>query len=171
MYANVPEQSDKSNATVSHLEAASVLAKSPDAAVKPQIDIALRSMVSDMALAWKARDARAYANQFTTNAEHINAYGMWWRGRAEIEQGIRIALERVYPDNPISVDEITVRMVAPRVAVVQYRWQLQPYADPDGTKYDKPIGRVTQVVSQGKEGWRITNFQSTFVNPKVPQPR
>lgn len=171
VYASVPEQSDGSKAAVSRLEAPAVLPSNPETVVTQRDDWALRSMVSDMAVAWKARDARAYADQFTADAEHINAYGMWWRGRGEIEQAIRVALERVYPDNPISVDEITVRMVARRVAVVQYRWQLLPYTDPDGTKYDKPHGRVTQVVAQRQEGWRITNFQSTFINPNVPQPR
>lgn len=132
---------------------------------------ALEAMIPAMVSAWAAKDASAYSAQFTTDAEHVNAYGMWWRGRAEIEAGIGIALTMVYPDNPIAARDVNVVMIGPDAAVVQYRWQLQPYADRDGTAYADPQGRVTQVVIRQPEGWRIKFFQSTFINPNVPQQR
>ncbi|WP_260596601.1 SgcJ/EcaC family oxidoreductase [Sphingomonas endolithica] len=132
---------------------------------------AIEAMVPAMAAAWRTHDAAAYARQFVPDAEHINAYGMWWRGRYEIEQGIAFALTRIYADNPIVASDVTVSAVTPKVAILQYRWRLKPYSDPDGTRYADPQGRVTDVLVRTKEGWRIRNFQSTFINPKVPQPR
>ena len=127
----------------------------------------LRAMVPAMAASWKAKDAKGYASQFAADAEHINAYGMWWQGRSEIAEAMTFVLHKIYPSNPIAADSVTVKGLSPGVAVVQYRWQLQPYSDPDGTRYAKPWGRVTQVVIKRREGWRISHFQSTFINPAV----
>ena len=138
----------------------------------PPEDIAtIRAMVPAMELAWQSHNAAAYAAQFVSDAEHINAYGMWWRGRTEIEQGIAFALTRIYPENPISASEVTVSGVSHDAAVVQYRWRLSPYSDPDGTAYSNPQGRVTELVVRTPVGWRIRTFQSTFINSNVPQPR
>src|SRR4028118_2299282 len=126
---------------------------------------ALQAMVSAMEAAWSSRDAKAYAAQFTPDAEHINAYGMWWRGRDEIAGAMTFVLGTIYPTNPIVADQVSVKGIGPRLAVVQYRWQLASDSDPDGTRYEKPSGRVTQGVAKGREGWRITHFQSTFINP------
>jgi uncharacterized protein (TIGR02246 family) len=133
--------------------------------------VALHAMVDDMESAWAARDAAAYAAQFTKDAEHINAYGMWWRGRREIEDGIRFALENIYPDNPIAADMVEVTGLSTDIAVVQYRRRLGPYGDPDGKWYEEPQGRVTDTLVRTPDGWRIRFFHSTFINPGVPQPR
>lgn len=101
---------------------------------------ALRHMVADMERAWKAHDADAYAAQFTDNAEHINAYGMWWRGRHEIAEAMKFVLNRIYPDNPITVDQVSVQPLTKDIAIVQYRWRLNSYEDPDGTKHVNPAG-------------------------------
>ncbi|WP_161988968.1 SgcJ/EcaC family oxidoreductase [Sphingomonas glacialis] len=132
---------------------------------------AIKAMVPAMEAAWRTHDAAAYAGQFVPDAEHVNAYGMWWRGRAEVEQGIAFALSRIYPDNPIVASDASVSAVGANVAILQYRWRLKPYSDPDGTHYADPQGRVTDVVVRTDAGWRIRNFQSTFINPNVPQPR
>jgi uncharacterized protein (TIGR02246 family) len=124
-----------------------------------------------MEAAWRARDAEAYAGQFTEDAEHINAYGMWWRGRREIAEGIGFALNVVYRDNPIVARDVSLIPLGEDVALVQYRWRLNPYADPDGAQHDDPEGRVTQVVVRVARGWRIRAFQSTFINPNIPRGR
>jgi hypothetical protein len=64
-----------------------------------------------------------------------------------------------------------VKAIGPKLAVIQYRWQLQSYSDPDGTRYEKPAGRITQIVAKRSEGWRIAHFQSTFINPAVRHTR
>lgn len=146
-------------------------AKETQTMLSPQDKAAIEAMVPAMEAAWRTHDTAAYAGQFVPDAEHINAYGMWWRGHDEIEQGITFALTRIYPDNPIVASDITVSAVAPTVAVLQYRWRLKPYSDPDGTRYTDPQGRVTDVLVRTDKGWRIRNFQSTFISPNVPQPR
>lgn len=148
-----------------------VAAKETPAMLSPDDVAWIKAMIPAMETAWRNHDAAAYAGQFTPDAEHINAYGMWWRGHDEIEQGIGIALTRIYPDNPIAASDVTVSALSPAIAVVQYRWRLRSYADPDGTTYIDPQGRVTEVVVRTANGWRIRNFQSTFINPKVPQSR
>lgn len=131
----------------------------------------LRGMVPDMEAAWQTGDAAAYSAQFISDADHVNAYGMWWRGRGEIAEGIGFALNVIYADNPISARDVEVTALGDDQAVVQYRWRLGPYADPDGTGYADPQGRITQVLVRTSEGWRIRFFQSTFINPNVPQSR
>ena len=81
----------------------------------------LKALVPAMEAAWRSRDARAYASQFTSDAEHINAYGMWWRGRHEIAQAMAFTLEKIYPTNPLQADQVTVKGMGPGMAVVQYR--------------------------------------------------
>ena len=131
----------------------------------------IRRMVVEMQQAWNAHDADAYAAQFTPDAEHVNAYGMWWRGRREIAEAMQFVLSRIYATNPISADQVLVQPLAKNVAIVRYRWRLQSYTDPDGTRHENPQGRVTQVLVKHPEGWRIRTFQSTFINPNVRQVR
>lgn len=131
----------------------------------------LRQMVADMESAWKRRDAAAYAAQFTSDADHVNAYGMWWRGRPEIASSMRFVLDKIYPDNPIRADQVMVQPLGRDVALVRYRWSLDSYSDPDGTRHDNPQGRISQVVVRGASGWKIQSFQSTFINRKVRQVR
>lgn len=131
----------------------------------------LKQLVDEMAQAWKRHDAEAYAAQFTDDAEHINAYGMWWRGRPEIASAMKFVLNNIYPTNPISTDQVSVQPLSKDVAVVQYRWHLQTYVDPDGTRHENPQGRITQVVVKQPAGWRIRYFQSTFINPNVRHTR
>jgi uncharacterized protein (TIGR02246 family) len=150
---------------------AAAFRKTPPLTITASEEAALRHMVADMEKAWKARDADAYAAQFTDDAEHINAYGMWWRGRREIAEAMKFVLNRIYPENPITADQISIRPLAQHIAIVQYRWRLNPYADPDGTKHVRPQGRITQVVVKQPAGWRIQTFQSTFINPNVRQVR
>ena len=119
-------------------------------------DASLRRMVVEMEHAWNA---------------HVNAYGMWWRGRREIADAMRFVLGRIYPTNPISADQVLVQPLAKNVAMVRYRWRLQSYTDPDGTRHENPQGRVTQVLVKHPEGWRIQAFQSTFINANVRQVR
>lgn len=145
--------------------------KPPPLSIGIREEAALRHMVADMERAWRARDAEAYAAQFTDDAEHINAYGMWWRGRREIAEAMKFVLDRIYPGNPITSDQVSVLPLTKEIAIVQYRWHLNSYADPDGTKHVNPQGRITQVVVKRPEGWRIRTFQSTFINPHVRQVR
>lgn len=133
----------------------------------PADETELRDMVSAMEAAWRTHDASGYAAQFTTDAEHINAYGMWWRGRGEIAGGIGFALTIVYPDNPILARDVLVTPMGQDTAVVQYHWRLGPYSDPDGAHHADPEGRIIQVVVRMAEGWRIRFFQSTFIKPAV----
>jgi len=150
---------------------ASATRKPPPISISIHEEAALRHMVADMETAWKAHDADAYAAQFTEDAEHINAYGMWWRSRREIAEAMKFVLNRIYPDNPIAADQVSVEPLSKDIAIVQYRWRLGSYTDPDGTKHVNPQGRITQVVVKRPEGWRIRSFQSTFINPNVRQVR
>ena len=145
--------------------------KPPPLSISIREEAALRHMVADMERAWRAPDAEASAAQFTDDAEHINACGMWWRGRREIAEAMKFVLDRIYPGNPISSDQVSVLPLTKEIAIVQYRWHLNSYADPDGTKHVNPQGRITQVVVKRPEGWRIRTFQSTFINPHVRQVR
>ena len=131
----------------------------------------LENMVPAMEAAWRTGDAASYAAQFTVDAEHVNAYGMWWHGRDEIFDGIGFALSQIYPTNQITTSEFAVEALSPDIAVVRYRWRLQPYSDPDGTHYADPQGRIINVLVKRSDGWRIRFFQSTFINPAVPHAR
>ena len=143
----------------------------PKTSLSPDEILQLKQLVVEMAQAWKRHDADAYAAQFTDDAEHINAYGMWWRGRTEIASSMKFVLNKIYPANPISADQVSVQSLAKDLAVVQYRWQLRSYTDPDGTRHENPQGRITQVVVKEPAGWRIRYFQSTFINPHVRHTR
>jgi len=113
----------------------------------------LENMVPAMEAAWRAGDAASYAAQFTADAEHVNAYGMWWHGRDEICNGIGFALSRIYRTNPIATSEVAIEPLSEDIAVVRHRWRLQPYSDPDGTRYaDHKAGSSTSWSNKWMDG-------------------
>ncbi len=108
--------------------------------------------------AWNAHDMKAFANLFSEDADYVNAYGDWWRGRDELQakngeaHGSYYARTRMRADNPV------VHPLNEGLALVQARWIL--HGD-TRAKRDERLGFVTLVLTRDDDRWRIRLAQNT----------
>ena len=127
----------------------------------------LLQMPLEMQKAWNAHNAKAYVAQFMEDANHINAHGLWWKGKKEIEGAVTYIHQTFFKDNVIKASDISIRFVKPDVAIVRYKWSMNSFTPPDHETIVNPSGWVTQIVTKQGGKWLITDFQSTYIDPKA----
>lgn len=142
------------------------------AAAQPDPDeAAIRALEARQAQTWNVHDIHGYAGLFTEDADVVNVLGWRWRGRAELERKLTLAHRSIFRSSVLTVETVTIRRVAPRVAVVQVAWRMTNAQAPDGPGGHAPeVGVQTQVVRRGADGWRILAFQNTNSTPEHPFP-
>jgi len=128
---------------------------------------AIRTLEARQAQAWNAHDIHAYAALFTEDADVVNVLGWRWRGRAELERKLAVAHRSVFRSSILTIETVTIRRLAPRLAVVQATWRMAGAQTPDGVGGHTPsVGVQTQVLERDAGGWRICAFQNTNSTPE-----
>lgn len=126
---------------------------------------AIRSAVVQQADAWNAHDARAYAALFSEDCDVVNVVGWWWRGRAELEAKLTTAFGQAFRDSRLAFTDVTVRELAPGVALAHARWTMSGAKMPPGMPEPKEGIQTLTLVRQGVR-WLISGFQNTLSVPE-----
>ncbi len=131
---------------------------------------ATTTVVHRFAEAWNAHDAAVIAAFFTDDAEFINAYGAWWRGRAEIER--RYATLHAGAMHATRLDMVVrvVRHLAPHIVLTYSTWELFDTTAAAGPPPMMGRGVLSAVLTEQDEVWRIASGQNTEVAPHLPWP-
>ncbi|GII63426.1 hypothetical protein Skr01_35110 [Sphaerisporangium krabiense] len=122
----------------------------------------IHDLLRRMTDAWNAGDARAYAGQFTEDADYITFFGMRMTGREAIEQSHRALFE-----GPLKGVKLTgsasgpaapsIRFLRPDVAVV--------IASGGSTLDGRPAPERDSIISltavREPDAWRFAAFQNT----------
>lgn len=132
-------------------------------------DRAIRDVQTAQANAWNRHDAAAYAALFTDDGEVINVVGWWWQGRAEIERKLTAAFAFVFRESTLSITDVTVRLLAPDIAVAHVRWTMSGARTPPGVPEPRE-GIQIQVLRKVEQRWLIVSFQNTASVPERPFP-
>ena len=97
-----------------------------------QDEAAICEVETGLAEAWNRHDAKAYAGFFTEDGDCVNVVGWWWKGRPQIESKVAEAHVFMFRESTLTDDEIRVRFLTPRIAVVHVRWSMVGNRNADG---------------------------------------
>jgi uncharacterized protein (TIGR02246 family) len=125
--------------------------------------------VSALMSAWNAKDAHAFASQFTSDATFVNVNGTIWIGSKEIEQ--RLAGNTAFKASHAELKPETQRLITPDVALLHVSWTIT--ADPRAPAPRSYL--MTMVLTKHHDRWLIVATQngsafdhSVFSGAKVP---
>src|SRR6185312_3093381 len=127
-------------------------------------DQAVRKIVAGYEEAWNAHDMTALAKLFREDAEWVNKVGMHWRGRDEIMVAHTAFHQTIFKNHKYHTDAVETRSVAPGVAVSVATETFDGFTAPDGRVWPKARNRLTYVLVNGPEGWKIVHGQNAEVD-------
>ncbi len=118
--------------------------------------------------AWNAHDMKAFANLFSEDADFVNAYGDWWRGREVLQAKNSEAHDSYYARTRLRTEALVIRPIDEKVVLVESRWIL--HGD-TRAKRDERHGFVTLVMTKDEDRWRIRLAQNTErQQPSIAEP-
>lgn len=127
----------------------------PVAAQSPGDDTAVRAVLTRFYDGWDAHDIDKMVSTYADDVDHINVFGEWHKGKAEIREDL--ALLHNGPARPgTKVPSFEkIRFIGPNVAVVQVL-----------SKSPMGLNLGTYVLEKRSAGWLIVSF--TNVVPTTP---
>ena len=156
------------------MAAAAIAAGAPttsaSAAAPPALEAAVRAVEQRQAAAWNAHDAGAYAALFTADGDVVNVLGWHWRGRGEIAAKLTRAFALVFAKSRMDIGDVTVRAIAPGLAVAHVRWTMSGALVPTGGAPAPTEGIQTQLLQRQGGAWKIAALQNTNAIPERPFP-
>jgi len=123
-------------------------------------------LVDDMEAAWNRADAASYIANFEDKADFVVINGQKLKGRAEILAAHQAIFRSIYAGSCISYEIEQARLLAPEVAVVHIRAQLQIAVGPLAGEIR---ARPTLTLVRGVDGWRIASLQNTEIKELAPR--
>jgi len=104
---------------------------------------------------WSASDAKGLAALFAPNADFINPYGDLARGPEEIAAFYAGAFARGYAGTKGEGELVSLRVLAPGLALIDGRWRIGGHKNQDGSLRPDERGILAAVISRTPAGWRI----------------
>src|SRR5215469_602696 len=118
--------------TFATLLSVTALAVPAFSANRSQDEVAIHKVEIGLREAWNRHDAQAFGSFFTEDADCVNVVGWWWKGRPQIEKKVADAHVFMFRESTLTDDEIRVRFLTPRIAVVHVRWSMVGNRNADG---------------------------------------
>jgi uncharacterized protein (TIGR02246 family) len=120
--------------------------------------------------AWNAHDMQALGDLFADDADFIDVFGNWFKGRTAFEQVLAERHRSVFAESRFTMKDAAVRQVSPGLAVVHAVIEFAGATGPGGQPLAPALGVMSYVMErEGPAGWRILAFQNTAVMPPVGQ--
>lgn len=124
----------------------------------------VRQVAAKFVTLWNAHAMERLADIFAPDADFVNVIGMRMKGVEQIV-GVHVALhEKRMRQTTLTSDEVSVRFLAPSVAVVHDTWTLTGDPGAPGWKIgDQRRGILLHVMQKTGAGWRIAASQNTDI--------
>ena len=115
--------------------------------------------------AWNAKDAKALAHLFASDADFVNVVGLWWHNRNDIEIAHDYGLRTFFKASTLSARRIEIRRLGEDVAVVHVRWKLVDQLSKDGDTLEDRFTIMIFVAQQLEDGWTVVAAHNTDIIP------
>jgi uncharacterized protein (TIGR02246 family) len=145
------------------------------AALRPQLansedEKAIRDIETKWEDAWNHHDASAIARLAATDADFVNARGVWGKGRDQLEKGQANQQKTNEKDSSWKTTQVEVRFITPDVAAVHVYWVLTGERNQDGQMKQPELGIFTRTDVKRDGKWMIAASQATYVTPGQGNP-
>ena len=111
-----------------------------------------------------AKDFDTFATLFTDDADFVNIVGMHWHGRAQIAKAHRVVFTTRYNGNPQHTVEKSEALLAPNIALVVAKIQMDDYTARDGKRMTDNFFRMTLVLEKQNGKWLIRSAENTVID-------
>lgn len=132
----------------------SVMAAAPNAQPTAD-DTAVRAVLDRFYDGWNSHDIDKMVSAYAADVDHINVFGEWHKGKAEIRQDLTLLHNGPAPPGRKVPTVEKIRFIGPEVAVAQVS-SMSPLG----------LNLGTYVLEKRSEGWLIVSF--TNVVPTTP---
>lgn len=120
------------------------------------------AVLADLEAAWNRADGAAFGAAFTDDADFVDIRSDHHRGRVAIDHGHQAILDSIYAGSTVRYTLDAARPVAPGVVVAIASATLDA---PTGPLQGVNRSRLTLVLTEGDDGWRVDAFQNTLAPP------
>ena len=127
---------------------------------------AVQGIADAMRAAWNSRDARAFAACFSEDAEFTNVFGMYARGRPEIERTHALIFNSVMKDSEWTKSQLRIRPIRPDVAAVDIIWEMLGCRDAKGNPWSPRQGIINFIAAENNGAWSIQVFHNMDLPPQ-----
>ncbi|AMR27424.1 hypothetical protein A0257_10155 [Hymenobacter psoromatis] len=131
-------------------------------------EAAIRQAVARMTANYTNHHFADMAAYTTPDVSWVNIVGMWWRGRAQVQQAHQQIFDTIFKGVKFRPGAPTVRTIAPGVAVVNMYCHVGTFYPPDGINHgtnqegdDDDLLTLVLVKRQGH--WLLAAGQNTVV--------
>lgn len=124
-----------------------------------------RGIVDGFVAAWNEHDAGALAALFTDDADFVNVTGLWFRGRARIEEAHAYGFERIFGASTMRVGNVKERKLSDVAAVLHARAYVTGQWQPDGSSADERRTVFTFVVQRQPNAAQSDHDSPDFSEP------
>jgi len=116
--------------------------------------------------AWNGHDMRVLSDLFADDADFIDVFGNWFKGRAGFEPVLAERHRSVFSKSRFTRKNVAVRRMSPGLAIVHAVIELAGATSPEGQPLAPALGVMSYVMDrEDPDGWRILAFQNTAVMP------
>ncbi len=110
---------------------------------------------------WNRHDMSTCTRLFTEDADFIDVFGNWFKGRAEIETALSARHAGVFKHSQLSKKECTIRFLKPDIAFAHAVWELTGARSPQGVQQPSSLRLMIYVMIKESAGWAIATCQNT----------
>lgn len=116
--------------------------------------------------AWMARDARAFANLFSEDAEFINVVGLWWHNREAIFKAHDYGLKTIFNNSTLKVVRSRIKYLNDTICVIHLKMRLTGQTSHDGIEVPgERRNIISMVLQQFDDRWLCVAAHNTDVVP------
>jgi uncharacterized protein (TIGR02246 family) len=114
--------------------------------------------------AWNRHDVSAMAALYSHDAQVVNSLGLWWRGVAEVEQGLG-QMNAIGPS--LRPESMFARFMSKDTAICIVDYTVGSFTRPGGQTVPEQKALSTFVMVNTERGWLMAAAQTTAVNADV----
>jgi uncharacterized protein (TIGR02246 family) len=125
----------------------------------------IRGVISEMTEGFNKHDARAASQMYTVDADFVTVRGERAKGASELERQLAAIFATRAKEATQRTLDVTVRFVAPNVAVAHVTNELSGIVRPDGQRLPPHTELSIRVFAKADGVWKVAAFHNTIVAP------
>jgi uncharacterized protein (TIGR02246 family) len=134
-------------------------------ATDPHERAAIEAVADAFTDSWNRHDMQAFAALYAEDADFVNVYGLWWKGRDEIRVAHEETHVSLFSRSHLAHDFHEVRMLTPDLAICRTTWRLTGVCDRSLRPMPDRRGRLMHVLQRRSGRWQIVATQNTDITP------
>lgn len=131
----------------------------------PKDEELIRTVIAEMTEGFNKHDAKAASQMYTVDADFVTTRGDRAKGASEIEKQLAALFATRLKDATLRTLNVTVRFIAPDVAVAHVTNELSGIVRPDGQKLPAHTELSIRVFVKADRVWKVAAFHNTIVAP------